>query len=202
VFNGFDTTANCGKLASKIKAAGYDFVGRYYAHRGSKRLTVQEAKLLSAAGVKIVAVWEDAPTRLNYFSHARGVVDGTSAYHCAMLTGQPAGTPIYFTVDFDAPVQALSGAITDYFQGIVDGFDVIANRQSPIYQIGAYGSGATCAALLKYRLASYAWLAQSEDWAGHAQFLTWNIKQGAEKRILGLAADVDQATKDYGGFTI
>ena len=76
---GFDTIERCTTLVPQIKAKGYDFVARYYAHGGSKRLTRAEAQALSAANLKIVAVWEDAPTKLSYFSRARGVNDGTSA---------------------------------------------------------------------------------------------------------------------------
>src|SRR5258708_31907380 len=107
---GFDTTANCGGLALKLKAAGYDFIARYYAHKGSKRLSPAEAKLVSAVGLQLVTVWEDAATHTGYFSRARGVDDGTSAYHAALLVGQPPGSAIYFAVDYDAPPGAIGGA--------------------------------------------------------------------------------------------
>lgn len=199
---GFDTTANCGPLAAQIGAANYDFVARYYAHGGAKRLTLAEAKSLSAQQIKIVAVWEDAPKKASYFSRARGVNDGTTAYHFAMLIGQPARTPIYFAVDFDAATDAIAGAIADYFKGIADGFATIAGNQAPAYRVGVYGSGATCAWLLNHELVTYTWLAQSTGWRGYAQFNKWNIKQGAQTKMLGIAVDPDDAIDDYGGFLI
>jgi hypothetical protein len=199
---GFDTTANCGPVAATIKQANYDFVARYYAHRGAKRLTQSEAQALSVAGVELVAVWEDAPTHTGYFSRARGVDDGTSAYHAAMLIGQPAGSAIYFAVDFDASQMAISGAITDYFRGVADGFDTMSANMAALYKVGVYGSGATCSWLLNHGLAKYSWLAQSTGWAGYQSFTRWNIKQGKETQELGMDIDGDVATDDAGGFLV
>jgi Rv2525c-like, glycoside hydrolase-like domain len=199
---GLDTTANCGPLAPQLKDAGYDFVARYYAHTGSKRLSVPEAKLVSAAGLQIVVVWETAPTKAAYFSRARGVDDGTSAYHAAQLLGQPAGSAIYFAVDYDASQATISGAISDYFCGIIDGFATIADPAPPAYRIGVYGSGATCAALVGHGLAALSWLAQSTGWAGYKTYTTWNIKQGKETEVLGIDIDSDEAVGDYGAFVV
>jgi hypothetical protein len=199
---GFDTTANCGGLAPQLKAAGYDFIARYYAHRGSKRLSPAEAKLVSAEGLELVAVWEDAPTNAGYFSRARGVDDGTSAYHAALLTGQPAGSGIYFAVDYDASQTAIAGSISDYFRGIADGFVAIAGATRPSYRIGVYGSGATCGAITGHGLASLSWLAQSTGWSGSSTYPAWNIKQGAGTTLLGLDIDPDEAKDDYGGFLV
>src|SRR4051794_17110522 len=57
---GFDANRDCTKLVSKIVAQQVEFVGRYYSHTGPKNLTAAEAKLLSDAGVNLVAVWESA----------------------------------------------------------------------------------------------------------------------------------------------
>ena len=44
---------------------------------------------------------------------AQGVLHGTSAYHYALQTiGQPASTPIYFTVDYDALQGHVIGGIS------------------------------------------------------------------------------------------
>jgi Domain of unknown function (DUF1906) len=199
---GLDASTNCSKLAKKIKAQGFDFVGRYYAHRGDKRLFLSEAQALSGVGLKMVAVWEDAPTKPDYFSRARGVDDGTTAYHSAMILGQPAGTSIYFAVDFDASADAIAGSVADYFKGVADGFVTIAGNQQPAYLVGVYGSGATCSWLLAHHLATYTWLAQSRGWSGFKEFDRWNIKQGEETKVLGIDVDTDMATDDYGGFAL
>ena len=199
---GFDTTANCAGVAAQLKAAGYDFVGRYYAHTGSKRLSAAEAKAVSGAGLQLVTVWEAAPTTTRYFSRARGIDEGTSAYHAALLVGQPAGSAIYFAVDYDAPQAAIAGAIADYFRGIGDGFAAIAGNTAPAYRIGVYGSGASCSAMIGHGLARLSWLAQSTGWSGYGTYSGWNIKQGAETTLLGLAVDPDEGVEDFGAFLV
>jgi hypothetical protein len=186
-----------------MKATGYDFIARYYAHSGSKRLSPAEAKLVSAVGgLQVVAVWEDAATHTGYFSRARGVDDGTSAYHAALLIGQPARSAIYFAVDYDAPPAAISGAISDYFRGLAAGFAAIASAMPPAYRIGVYESGARCDATVGHGLASLSWLAQSTGWAGCTTYASSKIRQGAKIAVLGLDVDADEAVDDYGGFLV
>jgi len=199
---GFDTIANCGPLAQQIKAAGYDFVARYYAHGGRKRLTAEEANELSAATLQIVVVWEDAPTTADYFSRDRGVDDGTHAYESAVELGQPAGSGIYFAVDFDASLAEISGPIAEYFRGVQDGFAAQSGDGAPAYRIGVYGSGATCKWLRDQGLAELSWLAQSTGWAGHGTYADWNIKQEATTTALHIGIDPDTAQDDYGSFTL
>ncbi len=131
-----------------------------------------------------------------YFSHTRGVFDGTSAYHFAQHDiGQPAGTPIYFAVDFDASQKDVTGVITAYFQGIVDAFNTISLHQ-PIYPIGVYGSGLICSSLLNAGAVQFTWLAQSMGFRGSKAFKNFNIKQLLQKRECktiqgGVAGDPD-----------
>jgi len=199
---GFDTASNCTAIAAAIHANNYDFVCRYYSDSLSKRLTASEAAALSAAGVTMVTVWEDSPTSDGYFSHLRGVDDGSSAYHAAMLLGQPAATAIYFAVDYDADPAVINGAITSYFQGIADGFTACAGGGAARYAVGIYGSGAACQAILGAGLANYSWLAGARAWRGSAGFNGWNLRQNAGTTLLGMGVDLDDATDDYGGFRV
>src|SRR5215467_5092246 len=144
---GIDASNNCTPIANALAKAGRAFVCRYYANFGKKRLTHSEAQALSQAGLQIVTVWEDgSPTKATYFSYAKGVDDGTSAYHDGVSLGQPSGSAIYFAVDFDPTPSDISGVIADYFRGVADGFKAIADG-NPQYQIGVYGSGLTCSTL-------------------------------------------------------
>jgi len=199
---GIDCALDCTKRAAAIKALNATFVGRYYRLPGSKwaPLTGAEAKALSKAGLKIVALWESRSDVLDHFSHAAGVDEGTSAYRQAMNAGQPAGTPIYFAVDFDCPTNGIAGAVNDYFRGVADGFNTIGAGQ-PAYSVGVYGSGNTCAWLLGHGRVSYSWLAQSTGWGGYKIFKNWNIKQGRTQKK-PFDYDLDEATENYGGFTI
>jgi hypothetical protein len=183
-------------------SAGNEFVGRYYRQKTSKwtPLTDKEAMALSKAGLNIVALWESRSDVLAHFSHSAGVDEGTSAYHQAMLAGQPKGTPIYFAVDFDCPASGIAGAVNDYFRGVADGYAAIG-AGSPAYTIGVYGSGNTCAWLLSHGRVTFTWLAQSTGWGGFKTFKNWNIKQGpSAKKPIG--PDLDEAKASYGGFKV
>ena len=172
---GLDINHNSTAIAKALVADGYEFIGRYYKMTpGSHPLTHAEARALSAAGLSIVAVWENGfPNSRDYFSYARGVHDGAVAYHYALTeTRQPAGTPIYFTVDYDAAHSDITGGISDYFHGIRDGFHTIG-RGAPAYAIGVYGSGSVCDWILSHFPAvAYAWLSLSTGWSGHNSFTT------------------------------
>ena len=204
---GLDVNQNCATIAPKLVADGYEFIARYYKiTSGSHPLTHQEARALTDAGLSIVAVWENGfPTTSAYFSYSKGVHDGVAAYHMAQSDiQQPAGSPIYFAVDYDASHGDIIGGISDYFHGVRDGFNTIG-RKAPAYPIGVYGSGGVCAWLLDHLPAvTYAWLSLSVGWRGHASFTRWNIKQTAAPGgvIHGISADLDESSGHSGGFKI
>jgi Rv2525c-like, glycoside hydrolase-like domain len=199
---GLDTNSDCTTIAKAILSEGKSFVGRYYANSGKKRLSLPEAKVLGSIGLRIVALWEDkSPTNSAYFSYTKGVDDSTSAYHDALLLGQPKGSAIYFTIDFDPSQEQIAGAINDYFKGIEAGFRTASYGDSD-YKVGVYGSGATCAWLTARGLASYSWLAMSQKWRG-ADYPGWTIKQLLSGPIAGLDVDADVTRSgDFGGFLI
>jgi len=205
---GLDASRDLTKFASEL-AGRYDFVARYYnAKNASKNLTLGEANILSTAGLAIVVVWEDGrPTNAGYFSYEKGVDDGTSAYFYALHTiSQPASTPIYFAVDYDATQADLNGPITSYFQGIRDGFNTISNND-PSYIVGVYGSGLVCSGILSANLASYSWLTMSGGWRGSRTFNAYNIKQLKTIQecadLGGVEVDTDSSPNDNeGSFSI
>jgi Domain of unknown function (DUF1906) len=207
--NGFDTPTPVTKFATCLKADGYDFVGRYYnVNNQAKNLSLAEAIAVTSAGLSIIAVWENGfPTAPGYFSFAKGVFDGTSAYHYAQNDiGQPANTPIYFAVDYDATTSDVNNVILDYFNGINSAFNTISSN-APIYQIGVYGSGLVCSTLLNNAAVSFTWLAQSMGWGGSGTFTGYNIIQSLQKThcaaIGGITGDPDQSPNDNeGSFTI
>jgi hypothetical protein len=181
-----------------LKDDGYDFVGRYYSRTtkiAGKKLTRDEAVTLSQSGLEIVAVYEDGPTSYDYFSASRGTADAQGAISQAAAVGQPGGTAIYFTVDYDAAPDEISGEITNYFEAIKDAI-------GDLFIVGVYGSGASCQAMLDAGLAELAWLSCSTSWNGSKTFADWNIKQGVPTTILGLNADPDQALETLGSFAV
>jgi len=206
---GFDANVDLTRFADCLKSAGYEFICRYYnVNNPHKNLTLGEAKVLVAAGLRLVAVWENGfPIKATYFSHQKGVFDGTAAYHFAEHNiGQPAGTPIYFAVDYDASQKDVKGVITDYFQGIIEAFKTISVNH-PIYSIGVYSSGLVCSSLLKAGLVQFTWLAQSTGFQGSKTFKDFNIKQLAAKLECkavhgGVHGDPNISQGNEGGFTV
>ncbi len=202
MYSGIDSPIDCGKFINEIEAARATFVGRYYRSNTSSwpKLTVSEAKVLSAAGLYIVALWEGASDHASYFTYSDGVRDAAIAFAEAVQIGQPKDTPIYFAVDFDANHDEISEQINAYFRGIAAGFQA-ASAGSPFYQVGVYGSGSTCSWLLKNRRVTKTWLALSSGWSGSKDFDNWDIKQATGLK-LGFDNDSDQAKDGFGGFQI
>jgi len=203
--HGFDTTEDCTAHAEAIRSVGFRFVGRYYfdiVSHAKTKLTRSEAEALSAAGLFVVAVFENGPDHPGYFSRAKGVSDGTAAFrYAADHIEQPQNSPIYFAVDYDASAADLSGVIADYFDGIAEAF-AAEKGDAAAYPIGVYGSGLACTRLLASGAATFAWLAQSTGWAGFATFTHWNLKQGPSKTRVGLPVDLDESQGKGGGFQI
>ena len=197
--SGVDASSSCTPdTITCLQNAGIAFVGRYYSRTTQipgKKLTADEAVLISSGGMKIVAVYEDGPTEYSYFSATRGNEDATTAMQQAAAVGQPHGSAIYFTVDYNATDSDIAANITAYFQAVnqvLDGY----------YIIGVYGSGAVCSAMLNAGLAARAWLCQSTAWSGYSDFTDWVIKQGPEQAVCGLNSDTDVAQGHYGGFVV
>jgi len=199
---GVDASRDCSSIAKALTSDGRQFVCRYYANSGKKRLSLAELQVLNSSGLKVVVVWEDGyPTKPSYFSYTKGVDDGTSAYNDALQIGQPTGSPIYFAVDYDASDSDLAGVINDYFKGIVQGLRV-ASQGGMEHAIGVYGSGATCAYILRRGLVTYSWVAMSTGWRGH-DFSEWNIRQSQGSSYGEIDVDFDEAqTENYGGFAL
>jgi glycoside hydrolase-like protein len=202
---GLDTNVDCTERAPCLKEAGFDFVGRYYKFvTGAQPLTRAEALALSRAGLFIVAVYENgSPTRPRYFSHARGLHDGKRAYDYARdEINQPEGAAIYFAVDYDASPADLEGAISEYFGGITEAFDAASGGQ-PAYPVGVYGSGCTCAWLLRHTSVTYAWLAMARGWCGSRTFTGWSLRQSRSSHtVCGISVDLDESNGHGGGFKI
>jgi len=197
--NGLDASSTCDESSLQcLQSQGLQFIGRYYSRTtqiAGKKLTPAEAQLISLAGIAIVAVYEDGPTNAAYFSASRGAADAGGALEQAAAVGQPQGSAIYFTVDYDASSSDIAGNIAAYFAAI-------ASTIGGQYRVGVYGSGDVCEAMLNGGYASLAWLAQSTGWSGYSQFANWAIKQGAEQTICGLNADADVAQGDFGSFIV
>lgn len=187
--------------APEIVAGGFMAVGLYYDQysRFKVPITAVRAKAISAAGLFIWSIWENGePTSAHYFGAARGQADAILAMLKAKLAGQPAGTPIYFTVDYD-PSEGDLPAIKAYFAAIRAAF---AARGNP-YKVGVYGSGLVCRFLSELGLVEYTHLSQSRGFQGYADWLPHaSIVQGPVTRLFGMDCDLDTTNGHAGGWQI
>ena len=157
--------------------------------------------MVSSAGMSLVAVWESHSHKRDYFSYASGYYDALAAHRQAKAIGQPAGSGIYFAVDFNAQEPDVRGPVDQYFRGVHAGLAAAAG-QAREYRVGVYGSGAVCDYLKRSRLAEYAWLSNSTAWSGYDSFTDWNIKQSGRSPLLSFDQDSNEARGEYGSFRV
>jgi len=197
---GIDLPTNASDVLYELKQGRVDFVARYYRTPESRwpALSASEAQQLSSLGLKIVAVWESHSRKPSHFTYSSGYSDAMEAYPQARAVGQPAGSAIYFAVDFNAQ---LLEPIDEYFRGIAAGM-IAASRGNASYAIGVYGSGAVCDELKRAGLAQYCWLSNSIAWTNSLGYQDWNIRQGGRLPELSFNHDGDEARDEYGAFQV
>jgi hypothetical protein len=169
------------------------FVVRYISSRGSaKNLDAAEAKRLAAAGLSIVAVYQEG-TSFMLGGHPRGVAAAVSAKAAATACGMPDGRPIYFALDTD-PAGLMSA---EWFavHAFCDGAASILGRAN----VGVYGAYAAIERLCP-KWAAWGW--QTYAWSGGK----WSPKAQLQQyknnvSVCGGMIDHDRATTaDYGGW--
>jgi hypothetical protein len=177
------------QTAAALAAAGYRFACRYLVPERYdwKRLTRAEAEAITAAGLHIVSVFETSAVRA-VGGAAAGSVDGAEALQEARLIGQPAGSAIYFAVDFDAhPVHF--DAIEAYLRAAVA---VIGPAG---YEIGVYGSCAVVDEMARRGVCQHFW--QTYAWSRgqrSAKANIWQYKNG--QTVASHPVDLNES---YGG---
>jgi len=141
--------------AKKMAAAGMRFTCRYLVPPSMswKRLTRTEAELITAAGMKVVSVFQRGTSDVKGGA-TNGTRDGKAAYQEAALVGQPPGTAVYFAVDYDAqPV--------DY--NAIEAYLLAAAKELPGYLVGVYGSYAVIEEMAKRSACQRFW--QTYAWS-------------------------------------
>lgn len=179
--------------AAGIAAAGYAFAARYLVPAGYawKRLTRAEAEAISDAGLRIISVYETTANR-PAGGTANGHTDGKSAYQEAVAIGQPAGTAIYFAVDYDAQPKDYD-AIEAYLRAATA-------ELGTSYKTGVYGSYAVVEEMYKRGAADHYW--QTYAWSrGHrsAHANVWQYLNGAT--VAGLTVDLNESYGNEGWWT-
>ncbi|GAA3408413.1 DUF1906 domain-containing protein [Paenibacillus hodogayensis] len=155
---GFDcATPLTAATAAAFRGDGFEFAGRYLVPSGWKRLTKEEADLISASGLNIVSVFETTADRA-LGGRAAGLADGATAVKTAADIGQPEGSAIYFAVDFDATSSQMP-AVIEYIRA--------ASEATPNFVTGVYGSYAVVQAVRAAGACSRFW--QTYAWSNGAK---------------------------------
>jgi Domain of unknown function (DUF1906)/CHAP domain/Putative peptidoglycan binding domain len=209
-FTALDTSQNSRSLIDCLTAKGIMAIGRYYTKKrnNSKILTADEARKLSAGGIRIWTVYQNRHREAVDFSAIKGKQEAEDALDYAKtVINQPAGSAIYFSADFDASAAILNGSILPHFEAIVAAFAAAGHP----YRIGIYSSGFVCKSLLAAGVVELTWLSQSSGFNGTAAFKAsrrWNILQSLPvSQFCGFDDDVDPDeinldNADFGGFLL
>jgi hypothetical protein len=171
-----------------LQNAGIHFACRYASNDSSKDISKAETADLAAHGVWTVVVWESTATRARA-GRGAGITDATKAAARARAAGMPAGRPLYFAVDYDAPEKD-QPAIDAYFRGVAS---VIG-----LARTGVYGGYWPLSRLKAAGLATWFW--QTDAWSGSNRLAGRHLHQhAATVTIGGVSCDKNTAlTSDFG----
>lgn len=134
--------------AFDLKHAGFTHIGRYLTGSvGSnyipKFITKDEARYLKEAGLSVFPIYQNGGWYLNYFKDiCQGAYDAEKATKAAIDIGIPAGTVIYFAVDFDCLGYETETYVIPYFQKLKLFFDSPRNTMN--YKLGIYAPRYVC----------------------------------------------------------
>jgi len=192
---GFDADQDCSGVAELAKSRGVAFICRYL-----KNLGTQEIQILSAAGLQIVSIFESTAERAKEGAEA-GAEDSARALEQASALGQPQGSAIYATADFDCSEEELEGVL-GYFRAFKAGLGSEG-------KLGVYGCGRVCEATAAAGVADFTWLAGGLGMNGSREFAksgNATIQQDVgDKRGLDLGISIDSdlaSTEDFGGWRL
>ncbi|MDB5651379.1 MAG: hypothetical protein JWL62_2899 [Hyphomicrobiales bacterium] len=192
-----DTSANVSFSIPHLQAAGIGTVGRYYSSADWKRMTPAEARIISDAGLRMFAVFEDSVSPS--LTYSDGVHHGQLAFQQATHVGQPPGSAIYFGLDSDLDASAFLEA-REYFRGV-------KSAVGETYEVGVYADGAICGDLLDRNLCTFAWLSASRGYSGSPEFYEskrWALAQAPDidQSFHGIRIDYNEASGEFGAFAL
>lgn len=168
------TVLNAAQALS-IKNAGYTHVGRYLT--GSvgenftlKFITFNEIDNIKNAGLKVIPIYRDGGSYPDYFvGNQQGVHDAKMAILAAKTIGIPAGSTIYFAVDYDFTEPQVYSLLLNYFEKIHSVF--ISNDNSLNYKAGIYASRQICSIISDRLLVDYSYVSDmSTGFSGNLGF--------------------------------
>jgi len=150
-----------------------------------KTLTQKERDLIFSKGFSLGVVFQHRnDLRKTFLDTKRAGFDARRALQLAQELGQPKGSVIFFSVDFDAREKNIEH-VKRYFETVGEMVGA-AN-----YRAGVYGDGYVCAELKRAGLASYCWLSMSTGFSGSRAYHAsgrWDVKQCASREASGRSA--------------
>lgn len=184
-------------VASCLVNNGQTFVGRYYRPSASSyynlRLQSTEAQTISNAGLFIVSIYQFGSTSASYFTSSQAHTDGSTAVSQAVAAGQPSGSAIYFTVDYQASGSDLSNYIIPYLNIVKSYLDNYG------YQLGIYGGYTTTTTVGAAIPGIYRW--QTVAWSnGQADPNRRLYQYVIDTPICGLTFDKNESNGNAGGW--
>jgi hypothetical protein len=201
-----DASVNVTKALSCFKANGINAVIRYYNRDMTRKvIRAEEFNAVLASGLSLCIVHQRGGRDPAEYGAKNGTLD---AAHCRKYghdLGQPAGSGIYFAVDFDISSADLNRFVVPYFEAVRA--EMANGAALPSYRIGVYGSGLTCRTILDKGLADFTWLSQSRGFRETPQFRAsnrWNMLQLMPDTLCGVGVDpdiVNPGVKDFGQFS-
>ncbi|MGY0233874.1 glycoside hydrolase domain-containing protein [Longispora urticae] len=130
--------------AQALKAAGYNYIGRYLYNPSStslpeKQIQPGELSTIKQYGLRCFPIYQTWSRSADYFHYSQGCVDASNAIEWAKIHGFKPGSIIYFAVDYDAMDSEVTSYILPHFQGI---YRTIGELSA--YGIGIYGPRNVC----------------------------------------------------------
>ena len=191
-----DTNRRTNRALGCLRENGVNTIIRYYARttgQPEKRLTRAEAEAIIAAGASIAVVHQAGGASVDSFSAAQGRQDAAYAFRYAIETiGQPAGSSIYFAVDFDCDARQFKDRIVPHLRGIQEVNE--SGTFTKKFSIGAYGNGLVLDGLLTEHLCQRTWLSQSTGHHESKAFKAtnkWTLFQQLPSMLCGIGVDID-----------
>jgi len=139
------------------------------------------------------------------FTYPKGYDQAATAHHKAYEHRLPAGTCIYFAVDFDALDIDIDGGIKQYFQGVKAALTDLGSR----FTFGVYGSRNVCTRISREVGARWSLVSgMSWGYSGNLGFAlpeNWALNQIRESEFApgwGLDHDVWRSGADPGVSTL
>ena len=192
-----------------LRAAGYRIIGRYLdedlpptdPHYLGKALKPTEPQTIIDAGLRFFPIFQYSGRSLSNFTYETGASHARIANQKAIAYRIPAGSCIYFAVDYDALNADIDSNIIPYFRGVRDTLAAM----NVAYDFGVYGSRNVCSRVSQAAGARWSMVSgMSWGFSGNLGFplpANWSLNQIKEFTFqpkFGLDNDVWRAGGDPG----